>query len=77
LVPALCAAYAGILENLDDLPTRSLCHRLKLPTLIVGVLLWRCFLDVRSAGIVNDFKVMRVLGQSSLNREAKNRFRNL
>src|SRR5258707_9356204 len=38
LFPALRAAYAGILENLDDLPAGSPCHRLKLPTLIISVL---------------------------------------
>ena len=37
-IPALRATYAGILENLNDLPAGSLCHRLKLPALIVGVL---------------------------------------
>ena len=39
LIPALRATYSGILENLDALPAGSLCHRLKLPALIVGVLL--------------------------------------
>src|SRR5882762_5334052 len=39
LIPALSAADASILEDLDNLPTGSLCHRLQLAALIVGVLL--------------------------------------
>src|SRR5258705_1964523 len=39
LIPALSAADASILVDLDNLPTGSLCHRLQLAALIVGVLL--------------------------------------
>jgi hypothetical protein len=39
LIPALRPAYASVLENPDDMPARSRCHRFKLSSLIVGVLL--------------------------------------
>src|SRR5258705_12038343 len=39
LIPALSAADASILVDLDNLPPGSLFHRLQLAALIVGVLL--------------------------------------
>ena len=58
LIPALSAADANIFVDLDNLPTGSLCHRLQLAALIVGVLLRGA-----EAEIICSFRVFRILTQ--------------